>query len=240
MSNWNKISLYKFQQIDAINSRKDLSDIDKTLYSTCVVFDMTEYQLDNAGMNTVARMTSQVGKIFSSPLQSVAVKRLGRYFLNYNLESMRFGQYIEISHYLSGKPTVNDHKILASISNTWFGKNHSKDHQKKADYFLSQSVLKVVGCVALIRDRYQAFNEQYKSLFGLEADVHGETAQYDPFNKRYGWIYCASTIAEYERITLEEAYDIPIRQALHDLTYLKARGKYELEQFKKNNPTVKL
>ena len=48
MSLWSKISLFKFQQIDAINARYDLPDIDKALFSACVVFNMTEYELDNS------------------------------------------------------------------------------------------------------------------------------------------------------------------------------------------------
>jgi hypothetical protein len=85
-----------------------------------------------------------VNNIFSSSLEAEPLKRLGRYFINYDFDKMRFGQYIELAHYLSGKPTVNDHKILASISNNWHGKNHSSDHQKKANYFLKKPVIKVV------------------------------------------------------------------------------------------------
>jgi capsule polysaccharide export protein KpsE/RkpR len=54
------------------------------------------------------------------------------------------------------------------------------------------------------------------------------------FNKRYGWIYAASQVAEYERITLDQAFALPIRQAFNDLAVFKsARVNTNTEQFKK-------
>jgi hypothetical protein len=55
----------------------------------------------------------------------------------------------------------------------------------------------------------------------------------------FGWIYQASLVAEFERITMEEVYDIPTIQFLNDLSYLKAKNEYEAEQLKKANGKVR-
>ena len=77
------------------------------------------------------------------------------------------------------------------------------------------------------------FNKLYSNLFGLDPNTHNGDAQADGFNKRYGWIYSASQVAEYERITLDEAYGLPVCQAFNDLAYLKAKSSYEAEQIKR-------
>lgn len=231
MSNWNKISLYKFQQIDAINSRADLEELDKGLFSTCVVFDMTEYQLDNAEPKKAGRLLTKAGKIFRTPFTPKPYKRIGKYFLNYDPSLMSFGQYVELSFFLQA-PIKNAHYVMASISNTAFRKNDSKDHRKKAAYFLTQPVIKITGSLAHFSDNFKEFNNEYSKLFGLNPEVHGDVAKVDPFNKRYGWVYSAETVAAHERITLDEAYRLPVRQALNDLIYLKAKEGYEKELLK--------
>jgi hypothetical protein len=49
----------------------------------------------------------------------------------------------------------------------------------------------------------------------------------------FGWIYQASLVAEFERISMEAVYDLPTIQFLNDLSYLKAKSEYDAEQLKK-------
>jgi hypothetical protein len=49
----------------------------------------------------------------------------------------------------------------------------------------------------------------------------------------YGWIYQTELVAAFERITLEEAYELPTIQFLNDLSYLKSKSEYEADQLKK-------
>jgi len=209
-----------------------MSDIDKALFSTCIVFGLTEHQLDNAGKKKADRLIGKLTKIFEAPFEPKPAKRIGKYFINYDISAMTFGQYIELAYFLSIDTLKNAHYIIASISNLPLLKNNSAHHRKKSEYFLGQSILKVMGSVGLIKQRFEEFNNEYKSLFGLDKTVNGE-AETDPFNKRYGWIYSASQVAEYERITLEGAFKLPIRQAFNDLAYLKAKSKYEADQLNK-------
>jgi hypothetical protein len=233
--NWNNITLGKFQQLDEVNNR-NLSDIDRVLFSTCIVFDKTEYELDNMNPKDVLKLTKKLTKIFEKPIDPAPFNKIGKYFINYDIAKITFGQYIELAFFLS-HPVRNAHYILATLSNQWLRQNKTRDHRKKANYFLDQSVIKITGSLKQVIENFIAFNNEYKDLFGLSSEVNGDV-QEDIFNKRYGWIYSASQVAEYERITMDATFELPIRQAMNDLKYLKAKSKYEAEQLKKMNKSI--
>ena len=229
---WDKITLYKFQQVEAINS-KEMDELDKMLFTICMVFDYTEYQLDNLPLKKESKLTNKITKIFSSDFKEKIYKRIGWYFIDADVSKLTFGQYIEVAFFLSNGPLLNAHYVMASISHTLFNKNNADKHREKSQYFLNQPITKIMGNLKLIIENFTAFNNEYKALFGLDKEVSGDV-QEDKFNKRYGWIFSASQVAEYERINLEQAFKLPIRQALNDLSYLKAKALYESEQIKRN------
>lgn len=241
MSKWNKISLFKFQSIDEINQR-DIPDIDKTLFAVCQVFNYTETRLDNLadtwlGKRKAARLIQKTADIFSSPFTPKPVKWFGKYKVEYNPANLTFGQYIELSYFLQspkGDAHIrNGHYILASICNyPCILKRFSGNHPKKAAYFLTQPVENTTGTISVFIENFQAFNKEYSGLFGL-SDTTSEEVKQDKFNKRYGWIYSATVLADYEKITLEQAYKLPIRQALNDLMYLKEKAAYDEQLLKK-------
>lgn len=229
MKSWKDITLFQFQAIEQINSRKDLGDDDKVLYSVCAVFNMTEYQLDNTKPRKAAKLINAINKIFSAPFIQKAYDRIGLYFLNYNPGSMTFGQYVELCFFLQ-QPIQHAHYILASISNRLFFKE--KVHKKRAEYFSQQPITKVIGSVTRLQEAFAEFNKEFNNLFGLSEKVHDPAAKVDKFNKRYGWTFSAERVADYERITIDEAYKLPVRQALNALTYLKAKDDYIKENTK--------
>lgn len=49
------------------------------------------------------------------------------------------------------------------------------------------------------------------------------------FTEYYGWQYCTKLVADYENITVSQAYELPIIHYLNTLAYLKAE-----RDFKKN------
>jgi hypothetical protein len=53
------------------------------------------------------------------------------------------------------------------------------------------------------------------------------------FSEHYGWIYSTEQVAEFERISLEQAYELDILQYLNDLVYIKAKRKEEEKQIEK-------
>lgn len=233
---WKDIKLGMYQQIEAINAQ-GLPEIDKALYSACIVFDKTEHQIDNEKPTVVLKMMNKMQSLFETPFNPKAEKRIGKYMVNYDVSRITFGQYIELSFFISNGPLRNVHYILATMSNRWRKKHTTSDHRLKAEYFLTQPVEKVIGALNVIQDNYNRFNSEYKQLFGLDKEVVGDV-QSDEFNRRYGWIYSATQVKDHEGITLDEAFALPIRQAFNALLFLKAKGKYEMEQLRKSNKSV--
>jgi hypothetical protein len=92
--------------------------------------------------------------------------------------------------------------------------------------------------------RLQELDKGFEGLFGSGNDVEelDEVSSRSPvsnFMRDFGWIYQASLVAEFERIPMEEVYDIPTLQFLNDLSFLKAKNEYEAEQLKKINGKVR-
>lgn len=233
MKGWKDISLYQYQQIERINARKDLDELGKTLLAVCVLFDMTEYELDKKGAKVADKLGRQVAKIFNASLgEPEPCKNIGNYLINYDPDDLRTRQYVELMFFMQGEPMLSAHYILASISNKKYSINNSGEHKTKSTYFQSQPILKVVGTVKQFTENFAAFNAEFKPLFGLDDEVVGDKAKIDPFNKRFGWTYAVTRVAEYERVTLDQAYELPSRQFLNDLAYLKALDKYMAEQSK--------
>lgn len=84
----------------------------------------------------------------------------------------------------------------------------------------------------------QSLDKDFKGLFDL-GDDEGETDEISSrgnlsnFMRHYGWFYQTELVAEYERVTLAEAYEIPALQYLNDLAYLKAKAEHERLEMKK-------
>ena len=82
------------------------------------------------------------------------------------------------------------------------------------------------------------FNDQYKGLFGTadkELDDEPKSAKTieDEFQDNFGWVYNAVQVAELERITLDEVYNLPVVQFLNNLSYLKQRSQVDEYQHRK-------
>lgn len=232
--NWKDVTLYKFQQIEIKNSQ-DIEEIDKTLFAVCYLFGFTEYELDQKKLNEVDKYVNKVKQLFSSEMKINAPKRIGRYMIEYNPERLTFGQYVELSYFFTMPQIQAAHYVLASISRLPFLKNRSDKHKIRAEYFQKQPITKTLGALKIFTEQFADFNKRFSALFVESEEKETKT---DPFNQRYGWTYSASCVAEYERISLEQAYALPAIQALNDLVFLKEKQSYEekiLTHARKNN-----
>jgi len=234
---WKNITLGKYQQIEQIN-KTEIPEIDKVLHTACIVFDKTEYEIDNEKPVRVVKMINKIKSVFEKPLNVRACNRIGKYTINYDVSRITFGQYIELSFFFSNGIEKNIQYILATMSNRWKRKHSTRDHREKAEYFLNQPVELAIGALTKIQECYNLFNSRYKSLFGIDAEVSGNV-QDDEFNRRHGWIYSATQVAQHEGIKLDEAFALPVIQAFNALIFLKAKSKYEMEQFRKTNKSIK-
>ena len=84
----------------------------------------------------------------------------------------------------------------------------------------------------------QKFLSGYEGLFDQPIDEggggsSGSSANDTGFNSLYGWFYSTKQVAEFNGISMDEAYKLPVVQAMNDLSYLKAynahmKAKYKL------------
>ena len=74
----------------------------------------------------------------------------------------------------------------------------------------------------------------FEALYDVGTGEGDETGgSGNTFANNYGWIYSTEQVAELERITLDEAYELPILQFLNDLVYLKAKSDNEQKMIEK-------
>lgn len=225
---WAKISLLKFQQLDSIIQDKSLDDLDKSFHAVCIVYDIHPVKLDEMKLKKVNKLVSKVAGMLNTNFTPPPCNRIGAYEIQYDLSKYTFGQFVELSNYLQSPPLQKSQFILATAASS-----DADGHQIRENYFLDQSFLKTIGSVAEILKSFLSFLERWKWLFGINKDQHEGNVQEDPFNKRYGWFYAATQIAELERITYQDVFAMNIIHAFNDLAYLKAKSKYEYEQYKK-------
>ena len=84
-------------------------------------------------------------------------------------------------------------------------------------------------------------DKSFGALFDKGTDESDDSGQSsgssNSFAANYGWIYSTEQVAELERITLDQAYDMNILQYLSDLVYIKEKQKNDrkmMEEVRKN------
>jgi len=82
----------------------------------------------------------------------------------------------------------------------------------------------------------RGLDNQFTGLFDSGVQPSDDEGTSDDFSAKfmsnYGWIYNTFTVAEFERIELDKAYELPTLQYLNDLSYLKAKASFDAEQVK--------
>jgi len=231
---WSKISVEMYQYINDIN-QSDMTNIDKLLQTVSVLTGKTVKQLDILGQSKrgVARfnqLTIEVKKRFEELLKSGnPMSKVKKFKFDFNIEQLKFGQYIEIQHFVKQGQIEAIHLLAASMC-----ENEDMNHQQRAEHILQLPFLPVFWNVAHMIEKLNKFNHEYKGLLGIDDEVDEELKpEQSKFNERYGWIYSAKKVADFEGVSLEAAFDLPVRQAFNDLAYLKELSNYEYELNKK-------
>jgi hypothetical protein len=80
----------------------------------------------------------------------------------------------------------------------------------------------------------QRVNQSFSALFGKsDGEESGGEGDSSEFDRSYGWIYNCKMVAEFEGISLNEAWELPVLQFLNDLSYLKVKRKLDGDQQKR-------
>jgi hypothetical protein len=227
---WSKISVEMYQFINDIN-QSDMTNIDKLLQTVSILTGKTVKQLDilgksKRGVSKFNSLTIDVKKRFEELLKpGIPVTKFKGLKFNFDIENLKFGQYIEIQHFIKQGQIEALHLIAASMC-----ENENAKHQQRAERILQLPFLPIFWNAAHMIEKLNKFNLEYKGLLGIDEDIDDELKpEQSKFNDRYGWIYSAKKVADFENISLEQAFDLPVRQAFNDLAYLKELNNYEYE-----------
>ena len=80
--------------------------------------------------------------------------------------------------------------------------------------------------------------EEFESLFSAGVDEPGDDEVRSiggdgGFISAYGWYFNAKQVADFENVTVSQAFELNVIQYLNILSYLKAKSEYDAEQQKK-------
>jgi hypothetical protein len=229
---WRNITVEKYQYINEIG-KTEMSEIDKLLFTITFLTGKTEDQINLISLKTYQKLEKQVRLRFLN-IKGKPYNSFKGFRFNYDFKKITLGQYIEVQHFLKGGHIETMHIIAASI--TTKGK---LDHVTRGEQILKLPFLPVLHSMAKFLEQFKEFNDKYKGLFGVSEDGEQEDkADNDDFNNRYGWIYSAKKVAEFEGITLEKAFDLPVIQSFNDLAYLKSLSQYESELAKRQRDAI--
>lgn len=227
---WDKITVEMYQYINEINE-SEMDQVDKMLFSMAFLVGKTEQEFDKINKLKFAQLQRQLKQRFEHlNMQGEEIEQIKNFKFNFDIRKVTLGQFIEVQHFYKGNYLNNLHLIAASFSTC-----DNLSHVERADKILKLPMLPVLYNVKKFIEVIKKLSEEYRGLFGIE-DMEEEELKplTNGFNDQYGWIYSAQKIAEFERIKLDEAYDLPIIQAFNDLAFLKAHQEYEAEINKRN------
>ena len=245
---WDDISLWQWQQLQMLDSKK--SNIEEHLViieTISILTNKTKAEILDLSKRDITKIIDSIQFLYlkNPNIKAVNYLRIGKqkYKFNYDAKIAEAGRYIETKYFLSDFQN-NIHKIAASMITpmrfTWKGwvedKFNSAKHEEYANDLLSAPFTKVFGSVVRWVTNVKDLDSKFKGLFKKE-DIEDEDSRpgKSSFMKNFGWIYQASLISEYERIKLEDVFRLPSIQFLNDLSYLSAKSNYEAEQRKKVN-----
>lgn len=161
---WDKIIVEQYQQITAIN-KQEMAEDEKIVQVIQILFNLTEAQVNDLPLSTFQQYATQAGIAFQTlrPGQwKKTIKANGkRYRLQYDPATLRFGQYIELQHFLKGGLVENLHLLAASIARPvqfrfFTMPNRSEQHAQVADDFLTANFLDLFSCLVFFSRRMTA------------------------------------------------------------------------------------
>lgn len=240
-----KITIGKFQELFEI-SNMNLLDAEKYHLMLKSYTGLDDNQFKKLTEKQISKLILDINNVFSFITKDIKnIKYKKRIFVNnkwykLNYEITQYpnntARYVE-SITFADDFIRNLHKILASMTSrlelTYKGfrpvKSNEWNHEQVANDMLSVDF--VTGYSSAVKFIYSIknLNEKYKGLFDDGADVEDNGKG---FSKDYIWLFNAKSVAEFEQISIDEVWELPIMQFLNDLGYLKYKNKWDADKYK--------
>jgi hypothetical protein len=169
--NWKDVTVWQWQQLQAITKKKDDTELDKAVKTLAILTNRTESQIDSLSiseLNKELKAIDWISKTDANPKPVDFIKVNGKkYRCIYDVRLIPFGRYIE-SKFFSEDVVLNLHKIAASMVRpmklTWRGwkvaKYDASKHEDYAQDLLSAPFEAIYGSVVFF---CQVFSDSIKS-----------------------------------------------------------------------------
>lgn len=211
------MTLKQYQEAASIYQTKE-NDIERIAWCICIVFNKRPDKV-NEWKKWKFFFYS---RLLAWKFKHVIIERRQRIDIITDASEITLGQFIDAEHFLKQESL---HLVAATI---W---RHDGKHHEKAKRINELPAKWVVPALTKFTESYMQLLKSYAGLFEITDEVmEGEPSEPHPFQEQYGWVYSTKAVADFEGITLNEAYDLPIIQALNDLAYLKSYKAYQDEK----------
>lgn len=215
------MTLSQYQRLSALWSDQN-DEVTQVALIICDLYNYSHEELDNIGPKKFLKYSKKVERSFTRIGKKPWYSMLK---LERDAKKITLGQFIEVQHFLKMGEIDSMHLVGASI---WKDK---RDHGLKSELLRNKKVEHVLEDITSFLLSFAELLVSYKGLFETdELQEENEDAKLEkphPFIEQYGWIFSAKKVAEHEGITLEKAFELPIIQALNDLSYLKSEQSYQ-------------
>jgi hypothetical protein len=212
------MTVEQYQICYAINNTVT-DEVERLAMIICELYNLTPEQVDSMQGKQFIKYVSKMNKALNTDFKKPFYSRLK---LKTDAKTLTFGEFIECQYWLKQDAIEVLHLVAATLI---IKKN--KDHEATANKVLKLNVNRILNdCLKFI---------EYKGLFEIKENDDEDFETFDkkeklkthPFIERYGWIFSAKQVAEFNGISINNAYELPILQALNDLSYLKSKQDYE-------------
>ena len=211
------MTVAQYQKVHELNQTTP-DTVEQLGWIICALYNKSEAEVNSYSPRKFLRIVSKISKqITAKPSRFFAIS------LQTDATKITLGQFIECQYWLRDGRNVIEVLDLVAASILIKRTEHGKD----ADYIRSQPFTKVLPKVEAFVTSMNSLIKNYSGLFELSQDEDEEPEKPHPFITQYGWIFSATAVAEHERITLDQAFDIGIIQALNALAFLKSKQAYE-------------
>lgn len=182
---WNKISVYKYQQIvDALNIE---DAIDRCSRLIAIVFDKTIMEVESMGLETYLEHSNKLAFIkdkFNYEQKKYIDCNGKRYLFEYDIRQLPASRYIEIKHF--GSDMIgNLHQLFASMvkpmKKKWYGwvieKYDASKHEEYANDILHANIQDVYNSVVFFYHVYRNWIEVTKDYTKMLAFMENKTME---------------------------------------------------------------
>lgn len=226
------LSVELFQRVKEIDSTTP-DTVERLGWMVCTVFDFPEDEVNLMSARRFARYCKRLNR------QLAAKPRIGRRVdIETDAQKITLGQFIEAQHWLRDCTEPGDEISVMEFLAATLVKNRPADfdHPAETARMRTRHFADVLRKVQKFIESRNELIKNYAGLFDtaegpededIEVVKQNQKAKEHPFITQYGWQYSAKCVAEHLGLTLDEAFDKGILEALNTLAYLKAKAQYD-------------